>query len=98
MAKAKHPVQPIVLVDGVARFKKNDIVRFLLDYCTERGCSLNQLVVMGFSKEDFNQLYQLIGYSVSGFGDLSGADRKIVKAADEEVEKMLAKRKRKKSK
>lgn len=68
-----HPIQPVVLDDrGTARFKENKIVRYLLDLCTMKGiCDLNQLAIMGFPREDHEQLAQLIGYSVSGAGDLS---------------------------
>lgn len=95
MAKAKHPMQPIVKVGKVYRFKKNNIVRYLLDYATERGCGLNELARLPFSTEDWVQLYQLIGYSVSGFGDL-GLPRRIVREADQIVDQMISKRKRQK--
>ncbi len=52
MTKVKHPVQPVVMKDGVARFKSNAIVRALLDT----------------GKLDMNDI---VGYSLSGFGDLS---------------------------
>lgn len=65
----RHPVQPLVYDEhGVLRFKKNAIVRFLLDAGTY---DLNKLTLMDFSDEDWEQFAQLIGYSVSGFSDLS---------------------------
>lgn len=67
----KHPMQPILLVDGIARFKQNAIVRFLLD--TYPDVDMNRLACIGFSEEDRSQFAQLIGYSVSGYGDLSYA-------------------------
>ena len=64
----KHPVQPLKKDnDGVLRFKKNNIVRFLLD---AGPFDLNKLALMPFSDEDREQFAQLIGYSLSGFGDL----------------------------
>ena len=36
------------------------------------------------------QLAQLIGYSVSGFGDLSYADRDVVRRADRKTEKLIS--------
>lgn len=81
-----HPMQPIITVDGVARFKENAIVRYLLDAGT---IDLNQLAALPFSNEDRNQFAQLIGYSVGGFGDLPYADPKIVKKADKKAEKLL---------
>ena len=35
-----------------------------------------------YSKEDYAQLMQLIGYSVSGYGELSMIPRKEVRRAD----------------
>lgn len=69
---AAHPMQPVYLDEaGVVRFRENAIVRTLLDYASARGLSLNELAVMPFSAEDRMQLAQLIGYSVSGYGELS---------------------------
>ena len=80
---AGQPMQPIVFAErGVIRFKQNAIVRHLLDYASSRGCSLNELARMDFSDDDRMQLAQLIGYSVSGYGDLSYASRESVERAD----------------
>jgi hypothetical protein len=69
MSEPQHPVQPIVKDEhGVVRFKANAIVRFLLD---AGSFDLNQLAAMDFSDEDREQFAQLIGYSLSGFGELS---------------------------
>lgn len=84
-----HPNQPVVLIGNVARFKQNAIVRWLL----EAGpFDLNQIAVTPFSDDDRNQFAQLIGYSVSGFGELSYADPERVAAADRVVEQMLNKK------
>lgn len=64
-----HPHQPLGLdANGTLRFKPNKIVRFLIDMGT---FDMNKLAIMDFSKEDRVQFAQLIGYSRSGFGDLS---------------------------
>ncbi|MFT3989964.1 MAG: hypothetical protein QM680_01005 [Luteolibacter sp.] len=64
-----HPIQPLETdEDGILRFKKNAIVSHLLD-CG--GIDLNALARMDFPREDREQFAQLIGYSLSGFGDLS---------------------------
>lgn len=65
----KFPDQPMVLVDRVVRFAPNNIVRFLLDH---GGVDLNKLSMIGylFTQPEWEQFYQLIGYSVSGFGSL----------------------------
>jgi hypothetical protein len=59
MKKPRHPIQPIMTVDGVHRFRDNKIVRFLL----EAGpYDLNKLALMNFSRADQEQFAQLIGY------------------------------------
>lgn len=66
---ANHPIQPLVRDEhGTPRFKANAIVRFLLD---QGPFDLNDLAGKGFSNEDFEQLAQLIGYSLGGFSELS---------------------------
>lgn len=74
-----HPMQPVVLVDGVPRFKANAIVRYLLD---EGPFNLDDLSRLGFSQEDYTQLMQLIGYSVGAYGDLDGSPPELVEKAD----------------
>ncbi len=71
MKNPKHPIQPLVQKCGCLRFKKNAIVRHLLDFAQPRGCGLNEIAGMDFSKEDRQQLAQLIGYSLSGYSELS---------------------------
>ncbi len=68
MGKKKHPMQPIEKIEGVTRFRENKIVRWLVD---SRPNSLNEIAMMEFSAEDRMQLAQLIGYSVSGYAELS---------------------------
>lgn len=80
----KHPNQPIEYEDNVIRFKKNAIIRYMLDAGGEgRRFDLNDLHSMPFSREDHIQLAQLIGYSVSGFGELSFVPKKLVNECDE---------------
>lgn len=94
-AELKHPIQPIGWDEnGVIRFKRNAIVDYLLEECLMLGgTDLNQIhidVQTGrFSVEDQIQLMQLIGYSVSGFGDLSYAPADMVEMADNEAEKII---------
>jgi hypothetical protein len=68
IAVTKYPMQPIVEVDGIIRFKENAIVSFLLD---NGGIDMNKISALGFSQEDRVQFAQLIGYSLSGFHELS---------------------------
>ncbi|KKW12847.1 MAG: hypothetical protein UY48_C0008G0022 [Candidatus Gottesmanbacteria bacterium GW2011_GWB1_49_7] len=64
----RHPIQPLEKdTHGVLRFKRNEVVCYLLD---NGPFDLNQLAMMVFSQEDREQFAQLIGYSLSGFNDL----------------------------
>jgi len=65
----KQPIQPLEMDShGVLRFKGNDLVRYLLD---NGGIDMNDLATVPCSQEDREQFAQLIGYSLSGFGELS---------------------------
>ncbi len=68
------PMQPIEMDSGgIIRFKGNGIVRYLLD---AGPFDLNQIAVLpNITREEASQFAQLIGYSVSGYGDLSYAVR-----------------------
>jgi len=87
-----HPMQPIILscrpVDGLAgtiRFQRNAIVEWLLGEASAgRRVDMNTIALQGFDDEDARQFAQLIGYSVSGYGDLSYAqcDMASVERAD----------------
>lgn len=86
----KNPIQPVGIADDKClRFKANKIVRHLLDTHKRRdgmGEDLNDLsfqVAQGvFSTDDYQQLMQLIGYSVSGYGDLSTSDPHVCASVD----------------
>lgn len=65
----EHPIQEIVMVDGVERFRQNAIVRTLLDHGSRTGLDLNQISVMKFDDEDRRQLAQLIGGSLQYYVD-----------------------------
>jgi len=71
----KHPTQPLEIINGVLRFKRNSIVDYL---AKDR---LNDLAVMNFPQEDWEQLAQLIGYSLSGFGELSYVSDELYECA-----------------
>ena len=76
---ARHPIQQIVTdQSGIARFRKNKIVEFLLE---SSKYDLNDLAMMGFDDEDWTQFAQLIGYSVSGWSTLSYVSDEDVKRA-----------------
>lgn len=64
-----HPIQPLELDEhGTLRFKKNSIVRYLLDH---GGIDMNGLAMLEFEDNDREQFAMLIGYSLGGFADLS---------------------------
>lgn len=80
-----HPLQPIVTDDhGTKRFKENAIVRFLKD---NSSLDLNGLSNPPFPREDWEQFAQLIGYSVSGFLDLSYVSDETADAVAKEMDK-----------
>jgi hypothetical protein len=54
--------------NGKPRFRGNAIVSALLD---EGGLDLNKLALRDFAQNDWEQFYQLIGYSVNGYHELS---------------------------
>lgn len=74
-----QPIQPIVIdAHGTQRFQANVIVRHLLDH---GGIDLNQIAMLEVSAEDRMQFAMLIGYSLSGAGDLSYFDNATWEAA-----------------
>ena len=78
--KARHPLQPLIRdKDGLERFKKNDIVCFLLDH---GPFDMNTLAGMNFSTADREQFAQLIGYSLRGFSELSYVNNRTFWAAE----------------
>lgn len=68
-----RPMQPMFVDQaGGARFVENTIVRFLLDEASAgRKCDLNRLATRNFPQADWEQFYQLIGYSLRGYHELS---------------------------
>jgi hypothetical protein len=65
-----HPIQPLYKTEsGTMRFKGNAIVQHLLD--THQTSDMNKLACLYFTDEDRQQFAQLIGYSLSGYGELS---------------------------
>jgi uncharacterized protein YceH (UPF0502 family) len=85
---APHPMQPVHTDEhGTYRFRKNKAVRLLLDEATKRGFGMNELVMANdVDREDMVQFAQLIGYSLSGFGELSYVDDTAYATAHEMLE------------
>lgn len=93
MKEKKNPNQPIIWTDDECiRFKKNKIVDYILDVASAGGYTLNNICgdfdVHGKDQDDYKQLMQLIGYSVSGYGDLSTIPKAEVRRADSVAYKM----------
>jgi len=70
MPDPKHPMQLMFLEeDGRPRFKANSLVLYMLD---AGGLDLSGLRMLpNIPQEDWEQFYQLIGYPLSGFEELS---------------------------
>lgn len=67
----RNPMQPVGLVDGVMRFKRNKIVDDLLTFATPKGFDMNFIVGSGnYTQDDMEQFAQLIGYSICGFHEI----------------------------
>ncbi len=69
----RNPMQPLVQdAAGRIRFKENAIVRAFYDAAAGgRKLDLNDIARMDFTQEDRCQFAQLIGYSLSGYHELS---------------------------
>lgn len=80
MVMQKHPIQPLCTDgNGTMRFKGNAIVRYLLD---NGPFDLNHLAIIDATQQDREQFAQLIGYSLSGFGELSYVSSDTYDAAE----------------
>jgi len=78
-----QPMQPVYLTEhNTLRFRQNALVDLLVDRDSERGRvypdfpartdgGLNWIAMQRFSQADQEQLAQLIGYSISGYHELS---------------------------
>lgn len=85
---AKNPMQPITRrKDGTIAFKPNKIVEHLLDH---GGIDLNHLSGLTFPQDDWVQFAQLIGYSVSGFHELSYVPDTAAAAASQAARETLS--------
>ncbi len=68
---------------GVLRFKDNAIVRYLLD---NGGIDMNDLALVQFTQSDREQFASLIGYSLSGFSELSYVSNEVYETAEKMAE------------
>lgn len=79
-ATKQQPMQPLYRDDhGTIRFQPNKLVRYLLD---NGGIDMNDLAIVDFPQDDREQFAQLIGYSLSGYSELSYVREESVERAD----------------
>lgn len=71
---------------GVVRFKANAIVNWIV---SSGRLNLNDIFLDGYSIEDIEEFWQLMGYSVSGYGELSFIREKTAAVADAIAEKFF---------
>jgi len=92
ISQLKHPRQPIGFDGGgTIRFKPNQIILWMLEMGRAgKKFDLCDIASNGdFSNEDLVQLYQLIGYSISGISALSFVSSEEVEACDAIVSKLV---------
>lgn len=69
--KLGYITQPFIYIDGVLRFKDNAVV----DYMFNTGLlDLNEAHSLPVDKKYYNQILQLVGYSLNGYLELSGTE------------------------
>lgn len=74
-------MQPLVKFGRTVRFKANPIVRKMLDLCREHGVGLNEILADEYAQQDVEQFYQLLGYSLDMYEELSFiSDRSVATA------------------
>ena len=99
MKNLPNPLQPIGYdEDGVIRFKPNKIVELLYEDSVERGrIDMNTIAIWQqtgrVSADDMVQFVQLLGYSVSGMGDLHYVPHNKLVEIDQEADKVWRGRK-----
>jgi hypothetical protein len=72
MNMPKQPFQDIITGDGNPRFRANKLVRTFFDAASHgKRFTLNDVDWSLYPQEDIDQFYQLIGYSISGYGELA---------------------------
>lgn len=88
--RKRPPMQPVVTAeDGYVRFQANRAVVALLDAAGKHGLDLNWLARQDdIPRSDYEQFAQLIGYSVTGFGELSYVSDAAYEKAEKRLEKL----------
>ena len=74
-------MQPLEKHGKTICFKSNMVVRRMLTLCRERGIGLNEILLPEHPREDVEQFFQLLGYSLDGYEELSVISNESVAAA-----------------
>lgn len=87
---ARRPMQPFIVKNKVVRFKANVIVSTMLEESQKRGFGLNELARASrkFTQADWEEFYQLIGYSLCGYHELSFVSDETAREATKEAKKL----------
>ncbi len=89
--RKRPPMQPMVVAkDGCTRFQANRLVVALLDAAGKHGLDLNWMCSLDAPRSDWEQFAQLIGYSISGFSELSYVRDATYERAAEKAAKVTA--------
>jgi len=74
-------MQPLVKYGKTIRFRGNSIVQRMLDECQAHGVGLNEILSVEYDQREVDQFYQLLGYSLDMYEELSLVSNKSVAAA-----------------
>lgn len=86
MSKQQEPIQPLIWDEHkILRFRGNALVEYLLD---AGPFDMNHLACVPCSPEDREQFAQLIGYSVSGFSELSYVSNATMQRVQRKVDRV----------
>jgi hypothetical protein len=83
VAKARRLREVYTDTKGVVRFRGNAVVEWLFK---NGRIDLNTIPCHSLPSKDVAEFWQMLGYSVSGYGDLDFIDRMTVEQADKEAE------------
>jgi hypothetical protein len=73
--------------NNTLRFRKNEIVAYLMDQSTRAGVDMHDLAqIRQFSEEDWKQFTQLLGFSLRGWGEFEFVTSRDITEAEESVE------------
>lgn len=83
-------MQPVIIdKNGDPRFQENKLVSWMLGQLEKKGVSLNDFPVFDdIPQGDWEQFYQMIGYSVGGYCELKRVGRRSANAAVREAKKL----------